>query len=104
LVNETSNKRSEGGDGNALPMRLGPRTDQDGRNVCKVAAFMEILQVQSVVDDLILVLGGKGPFPDLELEDEDDRPDDNDRINSAAHARNGELKVERAGVSRQDAL
>ena len=65
---------------------------------------MEIVQVQSVVDDLIHVLGGKGLFPDLELEDEDDRPDDDDRIDSAAHARNGELEVERAGVSRQDAL
>jgi hypothetical protein len=65
---------------------------------------MEVVQVQSVVDDLIHVLGRKSPFANLELEDEDDRPDDDDRIDSAAHTRNGELEVERAGVSRQDAL
>ena len=62
------------------------------------------MQVQGVVHDLVHVLGGEGLFPDLELEDEDDWPDDDERVDSAAHARNGELEVERAGVSHQNAL
>src|SRR3989442_6029999 len=88
---------------NALLIAAGPRADQYGRDVCVVATFMEIVEIQSIVDDLVHVRGGKGLLPDLELENEDDRPDDDERIDSATHARNGEPKVDRAGVSRQHA-
>ena len=69
-----------------------------------VATFMETLKVQGVVNHLIHILRGKGLFANLELENEDDGPDDCERIDSAADARDGELEVERANVYRQNAL
>ena len=90
--------------GSALPIAAGPRTDQDRSNVCIVASFVEVVQVQGIVANLVNVLGEEGPLSDLEFEDEDDRSDDDDRVDSAPHARNCEFEIDRACVVRQDTL
>ena len=58
FVRDTSNRRSDGRVfGSTLVLSLGPRADQHGGNICVVAAFMEVVKVQGVVNDLIYVLG-----------------------------------------------
>jgi len=51
---------------------MGPRANQHRRNVRSVAAFMEVVEIKSIVDHLIQVRRMERVFADLELEDEDD--------------------------------
>ena len=80
------------------------RANQHWGDVRIVAAFVEVVEIEGVVDDLIEILGVKSLFTDLELEDEDDRPDDDDRVDPSPHTWNGELEVDRARVMRQNLL
>src|SRR5262249_12006285 len=75
--------------------------NQDGRNICVVTAFMEILKIQCVVNDLIHVLHAEVPFTHLELEHKNDSADDDDGVNTTAHPRNDELQVDRSIMARQ---
>ena len=85
-------------------MPAGPCANQNRRDICVVTAFVEILKIQSVVNDLVYVLCAKVTFADLELEDKNDSADDDDGVNAAAHARNDELEVNRASLMRQHIL
>src|SRR2546430_5957107 len=85
-------------------MPAGSGANQNRRDIRVVTAFVEILKIQSVVNDLVHVLHAKVAFADLELEDKNDSADDDDGVDAAAHARNDELEVDRASLIRQHVL
>ena len=80
------------------------RADQDGSEVCVVTTFVEVVQVQCIIHDLIHVLRGERVFSDLELQHEDYWTNDAERIDSPAHARNTELEIQSAHKSGECAL
>jgi hypothetical protein len=75
--------------------------DQHGGDVFVVAAFVEVVQIQGVINNLVYVLRGESACADFEFKHEDDRAK---RIDSTAHARNAELEIECARVVYQHAL
>ncbi len=82
-------------------MLAGLGANQDRRNIRVVTAFVEILKIQSVVNHLINVLHAKVAFSDLELKHKDNCANDRDGVDTTAHARNNELQIDRASVTRQ---
>jgi hypothetical protein len=90
--------------GNPLAVTTSPRADQHGCDVGFMTALVKIVKIQSVVGDLIHVCSGKDLFADLELEDEDYWPNDDDGVDSTAHAWDGEFKIDSTRLVRQNAL
>jgi hypothetical protein len=57
-----------------------------------MACFVKILQIQSVVPDLIECGAVKGLLPDLEFNGKNDWAYQDNCVNPTAHARNGEFE------------
>jgi len=85
-------------------MPASPGANQNRRDIRVVTAFVKILKIQGVVNDLVHVLHAKVGFADFELEDKNDRADDDDGVDATAHARDDELEVDRASLMRQHVL
>jgi len=73
---------------------LGIRGDENRRDDSVVARLMEVLEVQGVVRHLIERVPGELPGAGLELENEDDRPDDQKDVDPLAHSGDRVFKVD----------
>jgi hypothetical protein len=60
-----------------------------------VTGFVEVLEVQRVVPDLIQIGAGELLLADLELDHEHHRPGHDNSVNALAHARDVELQEQR---------
>ena len=83
---------------NTLAIPVCASADQNRGDICVVAAFMEVAEVQGVVNNLVHVLRGECILSDLEFQHEDDRTNDGESIDSSTHAWNAELERESARV------
>src|ERR1051325_6427580 len=70
--------------------------NKNRRDISTMTALMEVMKVEGVVDDLIDVRERERILSHLELDNEDDWPDDKDGIDPSPHPRNRELQVYRA--------
>lgn len=71
------------------------RSDKDRYNRGGMTGFVEVLQIQSIVPHLIHGGPLEYPLAHFELDDEDDRTNQENRINPSAHTRNAELQKHR---------
>src|SRR2546426_467276 len=81
---------------NALAIPVCVCADQNRGDVCFVTAFVEVVQIQGVVNNLVHVLTGERILADLKFQHEDDGANDDESINSSTHAWNAELEIESA--------
>jgi hypothetical protein len=75
-------------------LRLG--RNEHRRDEQALARFVEVLQVQRVVINLIDRMGREGLVANLEFQHEDDRANDDDDIYALPETRHAELEVDRA--------
>ena len=78
---------------------FGCHENRDDR--CLVTRFMEILEIQGVIPNLINRRPVECGFPNLELDHKHNRSDQQNRIYPSPHPRNIELQKQRAGDALQ---
>ncbi len=88
--------------GDELDGSPGSSGDQNWCDKSIVAGFVEVLQVQGVVPDLVGSVGREFIFTDLEFENKDDRADEDDDIDAFPQPGDGIFKINFAAKGGED--